>query len=189
MYVDLESFLAAKLPDINKQDEKDAIAAVLAAASTFVDNSTGRGDGAFAVSPDDPTTRRFRGDGTRILRIPTHIRGTVAVENVPLAAWYESDINGWLYKYDTGQMESFVPNFDGYPVWTKGGLYNVAARWGFAAIPADIVEAVSQITMRWWETQKGTFGQITPSGFVIERDVPLAAQSIIENYRKGEFDL
>lgn len=189
MYVDLESFLAAKLPEIKREDEKTAISDVLAAASSFVDLETKRGSGFFAVSPADPTTRRFRGDGTRILRIPAHVKGSVTVESIPLSALYESEQNGWLYKYDTGQIESFMPQFDGYPVWTKGALYNVAARWGFAVIPPEIVEAVSQITMRWWQTQKGTLGQITPTGFVIERDVPVSARTILNSWTKGEFEI
>lgn len=189
MYVDLESFLAAKLPAVKKDEEKAAISAVLAAASSFVDRETLRGSGFFAVSPNEPTTRRFRGDGTRILRIPAHIKGSVSVENVPLAAWYESDVNQWLYKYDTGQIEPFVPSYDGYPVWTRGGLYNVAARWGFAETPAEIVECVSMIALRWWQSQQGTLGQITPTGFVIERDVPPAARAILDSWTKGEFEI
>ena len=188
-YVDLEDFLAAKLPAVKKDEEKAAISAVLAAASNYVDKATGRAAGFYAVSPADPSTRRFRGDGSKVLRIPAHIKGTVSVENVPLAAWYESEQNGWLYKYSTSESENFLPQFDGYPVWTKGGLYNVAARWGFAATPADITEAVSQIALRWWQNQQGTLGQITPTGFVIERDVPPSAQAILDTWIKGEFDL
>ncbi len=189
MYVDKDKFLAEKLPTVASDEDKAAIESVLKAASAFFDKATGRAAGFFAVAGAEPSTRRFRGDGTRILRIPRHISGTVAVENVPLSAWYESTDNGWLYKFSTAESQNFLPLSDGYPVWTLGGLYNVAARWGFAAIPEDVSEAVSQIALRWWQTQQGTLGQITPSGFVIERDVPVSAQSIIDLWTRGEFEI
>ncbi len=162
---------------------------MLAAASAHIDNITKRGSGFFAVSPAEPSAKRFRGDGTRILRIPAHVRDTVVVESVPLSAWYESDVNGWLYKYDTGQVEQFVPSFDGYPIWTKGGLYTVAARWGFAVIPPEISSAVAQITLNWWRAGNGTLATVNPNGFIIERDVPPSAQGIVDAWTKGEFDL
>ena len=186
MYLDVTNFLATKLPEVKKDAEIEAITSVARAASAYVDQATQRPSGYFQPSPLDPTVRFFRGDGTRILRIPTHIIGTATVENVPLASYYENGISGWLYKIDRGTV-SF--SSDGFPVWTKGVLYNVAARWGYAGIPDDIKEAVSQIALRWWHTQKGTLSELTPSGFVVERDVPLAARSILENYAKGEFEL
>jgi hypothetical protein len=184
-YLDLDAFLAAKLPEVKRNEEKEAIQAVILGASAYADQVTGRAAGFFNVAPNDPSVKRFRGDGSKVLRIPRHVAGTATVENVPLADYYESDQSGWLYK----NQSATNLDLDGFPVWTKNALYVVAARWGFAAIPADITEAVSQIVLRWWQTQKGTLNQITPGGFVIERDVPLSARSILETWVKGEFDL
>lgn len=185
-YLPLDEFLANKLPNINKQNEKDAIAAILKAASQFVDKTTGK---SFAVAPADPYVRRFRGDGSKVLRIPAHVSGTATVETMPLASYYEHEVSGWLYKI-TNPPSSFDPALtDGFPCWTKNQLYNVAARWGWSAVPDDIIEAVSQITLRWWETQHGTLGQMTPTGFVIERDVPVAVRSILDNYSAREFEI
>lgn len=186
MYLDLDDFLAAKLPNVKKDEEKAAILDVIKAASAFIDKTTGK---SFAVAPAEAYVRRFRGDGSKILRIPAHVKGSVSVENVPLASYYESEINGWLYKISANTVTGFDPSFDGFPCWTKNQLYNVAARWGFAAIPDDIKEAASQIVMRWWQTQQGTLGQVTPSGFVIERDVAPSTRSILDNYTRQEFEL
>lgn len=194
-YVDAAAFLAQRLPEVKNENDIAAITAKITAASTFVDNTTKRLPGYFGAAPADPSSRFFRGDGTHILRIPKHITGTATVENVPISAYYEHEQSGWLYKLSQAQLQvAGEPDelsgtaFDNYPIWTKGVRYTVAARWGYEAIPADISEAVEMIVLRWWETQTGTFGQITPGGFVVERDVPPAARAILNNYVKGEFE-
>lgn len=191
-YLVAEDFLSERLPEVQNEADVANITQMIKAVSLFIDKFTNRENGYFAAAAADPAARFFRGDGTHILRIPQHIPGTAAVEHVPITAYYEHDPSGWLYKFSQAQLQvsaELSGSPDHYPIWTKGTRYSVAARWGFSEIPADIAEAAAMIVLRWWETQKGTLGQLTPNGFVIERDLPPAARTILSNYVRKEFEL
>jgi hypothetical protein len=191
-YIELEDFLKAKLPEIANDDEKDALSAMLEAASAYVDKATKRKRGYFAPAEEDPTTRYFQGWGGRPLRIPVHVLGSVTVEGIADESFYEHEDSGWLYiKRGSAIGSSINISFDAHdePCWKDGCRYSVSARWGYEETPPDIVEAVSQITVRWWETQKGTLGQAGPSGFIIERAVPPAVVLILGNYAKQPFEI
>jgi hypothetical protein len=68
-------------------------------------------------------------------------------------------------------------------------VYKVSARWGFAETPDDIVLACKMIAQHIWDRGQGTFGQVTPAGFVIERDIPPPARLILDNWKRKEFEL
>ena len=187
-YCDLDNLIKDYLPGANKQAEKDAVGRILDAVSAFVDSYTKRPAGFFNPSPVNPTIKRIRGEGERFLRLPVHVKGTtvnpITVENVSSTLFYESDGKGWLY------FEDSTFGFDDCGrEWENGRIYKVTARWGYAATPADLSEAVRQTVVRWYETQKGTLGQLTPNGFVVERDVPKSAKAILDSYKKREFEI
>jgi hypothetical protein len=193
-YVDTTQFIADHLPEVVSADETAAIARVILAASLYADRACGRPVGYFSAASGTASTRYFRGDGSKILRIPQHVIGSATVENVPVSAYYENTENGWLYKYTQEDLaasgEVYISGTsDQYPVWTPGKRYAVAARWGFAAIPQDLQQAVSMIVLRWWNTIHGTLGQVSPAGFVIERAVDPAAAEILAQYTRGEFEI
>lgn len=142
---------------------------------------------------DAPTEKRLRGEGRNFLRLPVHIFGSI--ESVKLngtvidsANYYESDKNGWLYEETNvwSENDGFDPDC---PLFENGRIYKVTARWGYAVTPLDLQEAVRETVTRLWETQKGTLGQITPNGFVIERALPLFAREVLNRYKKREFEI
>jgi hypothetical protein len=192
-YADLENLIKDYLPEASKPAEKESVGRILDAVSAFVDSYTKRPAGFFNPSPADPTMKRIRGEGERFLRLPVHVKGTteapITVENVSSTLFYESDGKSWLYFEDS--TFGFDDDFDccSSRIWQNGRAYKVTARWGYAATPADLSEAVRQIVVRWYETQKGTLGQITPNGFVVERDVPKSAKAILDSYKKREFEI
>jgi hypothetical protein len=149
------------------------------------------------------TVRRYRGTGTNYLQIGRHVPGTVSIQNVSPAFWYENEANGWPFAVDAaaqvfGNVGDYDTRGDLYDMDYKlprsrlfgaGGLYLVTARWGFVETPVDIVMATKQIAAHIWDRGQGVFGQINPAGFVVERDIPKTAAEFIAHWRKREFEL
>ncbi len=139
--------------------------------------------------------RRYRGNGKNYLQIGRHVRGTVSVENVGSSLYYEHPENGWLFATDVaGQPGSGYEGDNDYRLqncnlFAANALYLVTARWGFAETPQDITMAVKQITQHIWDRGKGVIGQISPSGFVVERDIPLTAKAMLTNWIRRDFEV
>lgn len=189
-YADLAELLNDFLPELKSDEEQDAVERVLFGASAFVDSYCKRASGYFLPASNTATMKRFRGEGKRFLRIPP-TNSTPTVEGIEAGTFYKSD-NGWLYfeAIDLPESSPALESFDSYRIWQKGKIYKVTAKWGYPQTPAEIVEAVRQITVKWFQSQRGIFGNesITPTGFVVERDVPLSARTILEPFIKREFE-
>lgn len=188
-YADLDNLIADRLPEVKSPREKEALERMIDNVSAFVDSYCKRRTliqtkGFFEPSPDEPKMKRLRGEGERFLRLPVHVFGSITEVScngqiIDSAKYYESEKNGWLYLENNGCAD----------YWQDGLTYKVTARWGYAETPLEIVEAVTQIIVRWWETNKGVIGQITPNGFVIERDMPPAAKTLLAQFIKREFEI
>jgi hypothetical protein len=184
MYADKDLLIADYLPEAKSTLEKDAIGRILTSVSAFVDTYCKRTPGFFNPAAANATERRVRGEGSRFLRLPVHVAGSV--EQVTLngtvintADYYESEKNGWLYL----ENNSFIPE------WCAEIIYKVKASWGYAETPADLQEAVRLTVLRIWETQKGTLGQITPGAFVVERALAPFAKEVLDKYKRREFEI
>lgn len=194
-YADKDLLIADYIPEAKSQSEKDAIGRILDAVSVFVDGYCKRTSGFFNPSPADATVRRVRGEGERFLRLPTHVFGSITEVTtnygsvINSSAYYESEKNGWLYAEDDGIYPEASFDLCSPDRWADGQTFKVTARWGYAATPLDLSEAVRLIVVRIWETQRGTLGQFTPSGFVIERLIPPAAKEILDRYKRREFEV
>jgi hypothetical protein len=194
-YTDLDNLIADYLPEAKSQSEIDAIGRILDSVSAFVETYCDRLPGYFDPSPNDPTEKRVRGEGKHFLRVPFHVFGSI--EQVTLlgqvidsSSYYESDKNGWLYYENTGlHLERTFAQECNEWRWYEGEVYKVTARYGYAATPADLQEAVRQTVTRMWETQKGTLGQLTPDGFIVERALPLFAKEVLDRYKKRPFEI
>lgn len=190
-YADLATLLADLLPEVTATDQKNAVGRVLDGASGFIDEYCKRPSGYFNASNVTPTMKRFRGEGFRYLRLPDHVAGSVAVAGYAGTEWYEAE-NGWLYFKQPNFIADTADEIDEFDfatnLWHRGRLYEVTARWGFAAIPPAITEACRQLTLKLWETQRGILGDLTPSGYVVERAMPLFVRETLNLYRKREFE-
>lgn len=194
-YANLEELLADYIPEAKSDAEKDAIERILDSVSAFVDTSCRRSSGYFNPASGTATEKRIRGAGENFLRLPVHVFNSI--ESVTLngtliesTSYYESEKNGWLYYEDDlfGLEDSFYDDA-ACRTWRDGRIYKVKAKWGYAATPLDLVEAVRQTVVRIWETQKGTLGQITPNGFVIERAMPPFAKEVLDRYKRRQFEI
>jgi hypothetical protein len=157
-------------------------------AGTGVVSTTGR---VVAGSYSPAAVRRYRGWGSNYLRIGQHVRGSVTISGFAAADFYEAD-NGWIYASDVPATSPGQTD-DRYcrPIrlFTKDSVYLVSARWGFENTPPDIVTACKMIAQHVWDRGQGTFGQVTPTGFVIDRDIPPPVRLMLDLWVRKEFEL
>lgn len=194
-YANIDELIADYLPEAKSDREKTAVGRILDSVSAFVDSHCKRSTGYFATSPNEPSMKRVRGEGMHYLRLPAHLFSSIAEINGESfeslsASIYESEKNGWLY-FETeefGNENSFSGDYD-CRRFTNGKIYKVTARWGYAAPPLPIVEAVRLIVARIYSVQKGTIGQTTSEGFIQERLIPQAAKDLLKPFIKREFEL
>jgi hypothetical protein len=170
-------------------EQTAALAAMITAASRWVDRYTGRPTDWFAPAAVEPTTRRFRGDGRNVLRVPRHV-GTPAITNpaVSASSVYQ-DSNGWIrYNDQFADGSDYFGSVD-EPFFRYGQIYIVSARWGFESTPDEIKLATALIAGKIWDLGRGIIGQVTPTGFVIERDMPPAAKTILDTWKRKEGEI
>lgn len=193
-YANLDQLIADYIPGATKQAEVDAIERVLDNVSAFVDTYCRRTAGFFNPSAEEPSIKRVRGEGSHFLRLPVHVFGSItsvkrgnSTTAIDSSSYYESDKNGWLYI----EEDSIYPetSFGCSENWIDGAIYKVTARWGYAATPADLQEAVRQLVVKIWETQHGVLGTETPSGFIIERAMPPLVREVLDRYKKRQFEI
>ncbi len=194
-YANIDELIADYISEAKSDKEKAAIGRILDSVSAFVDSYCKRSEGYFAPSANQPSLKRVRGEGMHYLRLPAHVFNSItemggeSFESLS-ASIYESEKNGWLY-FETeefGNENSFSGDYD-CRRFTSGKIFKVTARWGYAAVPLPIVEAVRLITARIYAVQKGTIGQTTSEGFIQERLIPAAAKDLLKPFIKRQFEL
>lgn len=191
-YITIAELKSYALPELNIDDDEQVAAAelLIESVSAFVDRHCKRPDEYFSPAAADATVRRFRGEGQDYLRIGKHV-GPAAVTNPAVSAsvLYESG-NGWLRwsQQATNGDDDFLATIAG-GFFRRDQVYSVSARWGFASTPADIKQAVALIVGEIHERGKGVIGEISPAGFVIEREMPLQARAILRPWIRREFEI
>jgi hypothetical protein len=185
VYADLESLTADYLPDAKSAAEQSALGRILASATRGIDSYCKRPPQYFAPAGVSSSPRFFIGEGKNFLRLPVHVVGSIdPAEGVDcdghaITNWVER--GGWLYQ------TSGLGKLGG--IWQRSTEYTVSARWGYETTPEDIIEACRQLVVHYFERQRGTIGQITPNGFVIERDMPPSVKTLLDPYRRKEFEV
>lgn len=184
-YADLDQLIQDLLPgSVGNDDEKAAIGRVLEGVSDFIDRYTRRRPAAFvAFDPESGyVVKRIRGEGFNFLRMPyqsslNSVSRVSINESLALGVDYYVSSRGWVYFTDPGR------------IFVEDEIYLVSARWGYPETPAAIVEAARQLTLRLWETQRGIFGQLTPSGIVIERALPPWVEITLREFRPRQGEI
>lgn len=193
LYATVDETVTDVLTEVKTDGQKETVGRIIEGVSSFIDLYCKRPVGYFAALEvdSDPTVRNYRGKGTNYLQVGRYVAGTATVQNVADALFYEGD-NGWLFAVDeAAQAGGPYGDFTTRPtvLFAKGALYAVSARWGFAETPPAIVQATKLITQQIWDRGRGIFGEISPGGFVIERDIPLTARAFLDAFVKREFEI
>lgn len=139
-----------------------------------------------------PSDRVYRGEAKPYLRIGPHVGDASITSPVIAPSIIYEDRNGWIRYNDSitnqGDDDYFLHRRPDQ-FFSPGTSYTVSARWGFLETPDDIVTACALIVGDLLDRGAGVIGQISPSGFVIERSMPLAARDILDNNRRREFQV
>lgn len=131
------------------QDE-DFFNTVLPRASRIVDELCGVDNDYFAAAGASPTERRFDGTGTRYLKIPPYVAGSIT-----------------SLTYDSGAAPPSYAAVDGLLRANRGEYWRfndeviISARWGFSAIPEEIKEATIEIAIAIWRGRDTGFARVT----------------------------
>lgn len=173
----------------------DANWAILAtAASRLFDNLAEVEEGFFA-SAGSSSAKTFIGNGTAYLKLPpfTELVGEDEDDPVVIIADDEYEVPDYelvgssLVVLDRTQRQNFnefspSTRFEG---WRDGIKITVWAKWGFTAVPKDIVYAVIQIAHSMWKQADPSFASVANvDGSLAQVSVPATAQKIIDKYRE-----
>jgi hypothetical protein len=161
----------------------------LQAVSAFIDEYCRRRLGYFLPAGSTATERRFRGKGKNYLELPVHVADTVVIEGIAGSVIYENDVNGWVYWNDINIDTGDYHYASGDRFFEEGRQYLVTAKWGYAETPAPIVAACKEIAASIWSKGNGIVGEISPEGFVIEREIPLTARAFLKPFIRREFEI
>lgn len=151
---------------------------ILEAASRIVDDACEVEADYFAPAGDQVTLRTFAGTGTRRLLLPPHVPCSiryVGFDDGSLAPDY-SESGEWLVAAPGN-------------CWPDGWIVEVEARWGFAAVPADIRKATVQVAIMLAREDDPAYGRAVTSAdggatIVRGRAVPPTAQMICEKWKR-----
>lgn len=198
-YAATDETITDMLPAIGSDaDQTAALTRIIESVSAAIDQYTKRPAGYFSPVAGDAvaSVRRYRGTGANYLQIGRHVPDNVAITGVDSTLFYEHPENGWLFAVDEAGQTGVGPYDDRddariqpFRLFGSGSLYLVSAIWGFAATPDDIRLATMLIAQQIWDRGRGVVGEISPAGFVIERDMPLTARTILDRWTKREFEL
>ena len=130
---------------------------------------------AAAGAPDGGAVEQvFYGDGSAILRLPPYV-GPLAAGAVTLPPGYSAPEfsertdrygNQYLQRAATAQAVSLMDEaawFRGtlqQTGWPAGVPVKVKAKWGFAATPDDVKEAVLELTIAIWRSKDPAFAKV-----------------------------
>lgn len=196
-YVTKERVKLLTVPELNlgNPDVANAVDALCVAVSSLIDRYTDRPAGWFAAAAENEsaTQRRFRGEGKNYLRTPRHV-GTASIVSPVVAAStvYENE-KGWILYNDgiagSGNGPDYFPSDYCGGFFSDNSIYIVSAVWKFAAVPSDIELAAALIVGHIWDRGKGVIGQVSPDGFVIERDMPPTAKTMLDQWKRREGEI
>lgn len=193
-YATTADILADVLTDVDDGDAAQvaAIGRFAEAASAMIDRYCKRPAGFFLAHTGDATVRRYRGKGQNFLAIGRHTADAVTVENIEDSLIYIHGENGWIYAVDNSGGSGLGDEdfrFGNPYLFSSNAVYKVTAKWGFTEIPADIVQACKLIVQHQWQVGRGVVGQVSPLGFVIERDMPPPAQLLLDGWKRRQFEI
>lgn len=189
-YTTKENVKLLAVPEANIADAGTIarIDAYIEAVSAFIDKYCDRPEAYFGAN-NTASDRRYRGEGKNYLRVGKYHDTFSFVSPVVASSSIYYDANGWP-RWNDQPLQNDSDYFPAdQPFFGSGALYVVNAKWGFAAIPPDIATATALIAGKLWDLGEGVIGEVTPSGFVLERELPLTARLLLDQYKRREFEL
>lgn|GEM_PF-5677280 len=184
-YATLEELLGY-LPSVTSDEDKGVLAAMITRGSRAIDTYTRRDPETFAPAPTEASARRFYGADSAVLLLSEFVADSIEEVTAPTGYMPEDYVEfrrGQIRGLHTATTDKILtPRV----VWKKGVPFTVTARWGYAAIPADIKEALMQLVVRWWRSKDeafaGVIGQVGTDRTIIEKGFPSGVKTLLGPY-------
>jgi hypothetical protein len=157
---------------------------IIPRASRVIDSLCQVKAGYFGVALPNAKSAVLSGSGLSRLRVPPYVCGSIQY------AEYASDCDEIFPDYD-----EFTDEYDVQWLKARDGKYFVAdatveitARWGWACVPDDIVEATIELAMAMWRQKDAAFlrvqADINGAGGVSGAAVPDRVKMICEHWKR-----
>lgn len=135
------------------------------------------------------TARTFYGDGTNYLKLDPYVEGSLsATITLPtgLTAPTFVERDGYLVQTASatdGSLIQFAPSiFSGG--WSRGVPVTATALWGYDGTPADVKQAVIELTINLWrETDPASSKLVNLDGGILRESLPPRVKEIARRYR------
>lgn len=184
-YATLEELLGY-LSLVSSDEDKVVLTQMLARGSQAIDDYTRRAAGAFALAPEEAADLVVYGEDSAVLRLSEFVAGSIESVTGPAGRTPESFVEyrrGRVIGLHSATSDKILtPRV----AWERGVPYTVRARWGFAATPGAVKEALLQLVVRWWRTKdeafSGVIGQLSADHSIIERGFPPGVKNLLDPY-------
>jgi hypothetical protein len=139
----------------NEADNDDVFDVLVEAVSRMFDRECEVPDGFFNAAPDSGVTlKSYIANGTKYLQLSPYIPGTITIIDVDGDDRYEAVTSDREYQEKEGFLIFDSEICSGIPI-------DVTARYGFAAIPADVQQACIEQALMMWRRKDLTFADIS----------------------------
>lgn len=140
----------------------DAWEALALAVSRLFDRECEVPDGFFSPALEEPSERVFRGKGTEYIRLDPYISSSIDAISIDDEV---ITIDGDDYYENEGYLifgqPPVSPGLPSSIVVANGSVVTVNARWGFAAVPAEIRQACIEQGLFMWRKKDLAFTELS----------------------------
>lgn len=174
------------LPKVSADEDRAMLAEIITRVSRRIDAyvTDGRVENFFAPAAADPSDLIVYGDDVSYLLLPEFVPGSVEKLTGPGGI----EITNFIERGDRLQLTDGGGNLARGYRFNDGVAFTVTARWGVAAIPADIIEATLQTVVRTYRSKdeafSGVIGGLRTDGSIIERAMPAAVKDVLDVHRR-----
>lgn len=126
---------------------------------------------------DGTTEKIFYGNDIDMLQLPPYVGEIVAANILIDDAQIEDEFrisNGFLYNREK--------QYEKYKVFSSDNEIKITARWGFAAVPADVQMVVRELAVYCWRNRDSHFSRISDTG--VYEDLAPTIKATIKKFRE-----
>ena len=158
--------------------DETALALAISAASRFIDNFCEVNAGFFAKAGDTATDKTVAGSGVFLLRLPPYLPGTL--ESIS-SEGLEIDLEDYTLRGNVPLQFLIAP---GRVYFSEDAYFTFRAQWGFAEIPADIVQATITMAIKMFRETDVATVKMADTETQLTQNVPSIVRAICDGYRR-----
>ena len=157
-----------------EEADTEAVQDAIAAASRMIDRLCEVNDEFFAKAETAASAKIFRGTGTALLRLAPYVPGS-------LTALTGYDLMNFRER-GAPPLQYLLAPAGGY--FSEDTRYEATARWGFAAVPAEIQQATVALAIKIFRESDPATVRMSDTENQLTQSVPPFVRSITDAYKK-----